>query len=248
MSCPCPMIPRASPICRTTRAARGQQVLRRPRRALVVTHRWIALTLGLLLVVVSTSGALIVYEPELLRASNAELFHATLDTALDDAPVGFSAAMDAVAGADPEFSAADASLEDGVYLVSSADGDGQTYFVDAGSGVVNGQNNLSGGVVGFLENLHDCALTCEEFAGYVSWLAGPSPLAGFTLFSEMNWGAMLLAVAGLALVFLAVSAPFSGGRVCASGATPFGSAGVGGATPGISTCTMSSASSPWYLC
>jgi hypothetical protein len=140
--------------------------------------RWIELTLGLLLVVVSTSGALIVYEPELLRASNAELFHTTLDTALDDAPAGLSAAMDAVTGADPEFSAADASLKDGVYLVSSADGDGQIYFVDAGSGVVNGQNNLYGGVVGFLENLHDCALTCEEFAGYVPWLAGPSPLAG----------------------------------------------------------------------
>jgi hypothetical protein len=51
-------------------------------------------------------------------------------------------------------------------------------FVDAGSGAVNGQNNLYGGVVGFLENLHDCALTCEEFAGYVPWLAAPSPLAG----------------------------------------------------------------------
>lgn len=184
------------------------QVPRKPRRALVLTHRWIALTLGLLVVVVSTSGALIVYEPEMLRASNAELFHTTLDTTLDGVPVGFSAAMDAVAGVDPEFSAADVSLKDGVYLVASAEGDGQTYFVDAGSGAVNGQNNLYGGVVGFLENLHDCALTCEEFAGYVPWLAAPSPLAGFAAFREMTWGAVLLAVAALALVFLAVSAPF----------------------------------------
>lgn len=105
---------------------------RRTRRALVLVHRWIALTLGLLLVVVSTSGALIVYEPEMLRASNAELFHTTLDTTLDGEPVGFVAAMDAVADVDPEFSAADMSLKDGVYLVASAEGDGATYFVDAG--------------------------------------------------------------------------------------------------------------------
>ena len=70
------------------------------------------------------------------------------------------------------------SLKDGVYLLASAEGDGQTYFVDAGSGAVNGRNNLYGGVVGFLENLHDCALTCEEFAGYTPWLAALRPLAG----------------------------------------------------------------------
>ena len=28
-----------------------------------------------------------------------------------------------------------------------------TYFVDAGTGVLNGRNNLYGGVVGFLENV-----------------------------------------------------------------------------------------------
>ena len=47
---------------------------RRLRRLLVVLHRWTALIFGLLLVVVSTSGALIVYEPELLRAGNAAMF------------------------------------------------------------------------------------------------------------------------------------------------------------------------------
>src|SRR5262245_41856244 len=109
---------------------------------------------------------MIVYEPELLRASNSELFHATQAAE----PVGFSAALDAVRAVDPDFSAADISLKDGVYLASSADGSGQTYFVDAGTGVVNGHNNLYGGVVGFLENLHDCALTCQEYAGYTPWL------------------------------------------------------------------------------
>jgi uncharacterized iron-regulated membrane protein len=174
------------------------------RSLLVVSHRWTALILGLLVVVVSTSGALIVYEPEILRASNSELFHTTAA----DRPVSFSEAVDAVARMDPEFGVADVSLKDGVYLLSSADGSGQTYFVDAGTGAVNGHNNLYGGVVGFLENLHDCALTCEEYAGYVPWLAAPSAIAGFPPFSEMTWGAVLLAIAALALVILAVTAPF----------------------------------------
>ena len=34
---------------------------------------------------------------------------------------------------DPEFGGVDVWLKDGVYLVASAEGDGQTYFVDAGS-------------------------------------------------------------------------------------------------------------------
>src|SRR5690242_1687468 len=110
-----------------------QQALRRVRRILVFGHRWIALALGLLVVAVSTSGALIVYEPELLRASNSELFHATETTE----PVNFRQALDAVRAADPDFNVADISLKDGVYLASSADGSGQTYFVDAGTGTVN---------------------------------------------------------------------------------------------------------------
>jgi uncharacterized iron-regulated membrane protein len=59
---------------------------------LVVSHRWTALVFGLLLVIVSTSGALIVYEPEMLRASNSELFRTTPA----DGPVTFSEAIDAV--------------------------------------------------------------------------------------------------------------------------------------------------------
>jgi len=185
-------------------AARRAPGVSTAKRFLVLSHRWTALIFGLLLVIVSTSGALIVYEPEMLRASNSELFASTQT----DRPVTFSDATDAVAAADPEFAAADVSLKDGVYLLSSAEGDGQTYFVDAGSGQVNGHNNLYGGVVGFLENLHDCALTCEEFAGYVPWLAAPSPLARFTPLREMSWGAVLLAVAAAGLVVLAVTAPF----------------------------------------
>ncbi|NMK76597.1 PepSY domain-containing protein, partial [Staphylococcus capitis] len=47
------------------------------RRALVLSHRWIGLICGLLVVIVSTSGALLVYQPELVRALHPEMFHST---------------------------------------------------------------------------------------------------------------------------------------------------------------------------
>ncbi len=52
-------------------------MLLRFKQLLVWVHRWTALVLGALLVVVSTSGALVVYAPELLRTGNAELFRHT---------------------------------------------------------------------------------------------------------------------------------------------------------------------------
>jgi uncharacterized iron-regulated membrane protein len=173
------------------------------KRLLVWSHRWTALVLGVLVVIVSTSGALVVYAPEMLRASNAELFHSTQAAQ----PADFNAAIEAVRRAEPEFEPAEIALKDGVFMLAGADSE-MTYFVDAGTGELNGRNNLYGGVVGFLENLHDCGLTCEGFAGYTPWLSSPSPLASLTPFAEMTWGAVLLAVAALALVFLAVSAPF----------------------------------------
>jgi uncharacterized iron-regulated membrane protein len=177
--------------------------LMRAKRILVWCHRWTALIIGLLIVVVSTSGALVVYAPELLRAGNAELFRSTPA----ERPIDFTAAIEKVQATDPDFEPAELALKDGVFMLTGSESE-MTYFVDAGTGALNGQNNLYGGVVGFLENLHDCALTCEGFAGYTPWLASPSPLAGLMPFAEMTWGAVLLAVAALALVFLAVTAPF----------------------------------------
>src|ERR1700761_6124628 len=135
------------------------------KRLLVWSHRWTALMLGVLVVIVSTSGALVVYAPEMLRASNAELFHSTQAAQ----PADFNAAIEAVRRAEPEFEPAEIALKDGVFMLAGADSE-MTYFVDAGTGELNGRNNLYGGVVGFLENLHDCGLTCEGFAGYTPWL------------------------------------------------------------------------------
>ena len=158
--------------------------------------------LGLLLVIVCTSGAILVYQPELLRATHSDLF-STTDTGHD---VGFSAAVAAVKSADPDFQTDYLALKDGVYNISSSGASAGTWFVDAGTGRVNGNGNLDGGILGFLVNLHDCGLSCEGYPGYIAWLAEPSPLATWGWFTaDMTWGAVLLGAMGILLVFLAIS-------------------------------------------
>src|SRR5262245_58503917 len=91
--------------------------LARAKRVLVWCHRWTALTLGLLLVIVSTSGALVVYAPEMLRASNAELFRSTPG----EGPIDFTAAIDTVRDQDPEFEPAEMALKDGVFMLTGSE-------------------------------------------------------------------------------------------------------------------------------
>ncbi len=56
---------------------RRRRVSLKFRRALVLTHRWIGLIGGLLVVIISTSGAILVYQPELVRALHPEIFRTT---------------------------------------------------------------------------------------------------------------------------------------------------------------------------
>ncbi|WP_235457150.1 PepSY-associated TM helix domain-containing protein [Williamsia sp. Leaf354] len=158
--------------------------------------------LGLVLVIICTTGASLVYAPELLKATNADLFHTTAT----DQPIGFDAAFSAVRTADPDFSTTYASVKDGVYVLYSDDPtSNEAYYVDAGTGNVNGHGDIYGGVIGFLINVHDCGLTCEAYPGYLPWLNERSAVAGFAASADMTWGAVVLGGAGLLLLVLAVS-------------------------------------------
>ncbi|WP_440713825.1 PepSY-associated TM helix domain-containing protein [Gordonia sp. FQ] len=192
---------RTRPASAPKRRTRKSPARKPVRRALILAHRWLSLVLGLVLVVICTSGALVVYEPEIDRATHAEQFHATDSPN----PVTFQQAIDAVHRADPGFAPAYVSEKGGVYILNSSDSSGGAYFVDAGTGRVNGRANLQHGPMGFLTNLHDCGLTCEGYTGYAAWLNRPSPVAGTTAFAGMTWGAVILALTGALLVFLAVS-------------------------------------------
>ncbi|MEU9808511.1 PepSY-associated TM helix domain-containing protein [Mycobacterium sp. NPDC050853] len=176
----------------------------RTRRALVLSHRWVGLICGLLVVIVSTSGALLVYQPELVRILHPEMFHTTPTAE----PAGFAQAIAEVQSRFPEIQIASASLKDGVYLLSASSGTHDTFFVDAGTGLFNGRVDLGAGMLGFLVNMHDCGFTCDDYSGYLPFLDQPTPLAHLSVFSGLSWGSALLAFAALILLLLVMPAPF----------------------------------------
>lgn len=164
------------------------------RRALIVSHRWSSLILGLLLVIQSTSGAVLLYHAELFRASHPSFYHHT-----DTPPVVTTAqAVDMVRTADPDFEVGWVGSDGGVIAVGNRDRTA-AYSVDPGTGRINEHASITGGALGLLQNLHNCAFGCFRYAGTVPAVNGRAPILDFT------WAALILSTLGLLLVLLAVS-------------------------------------------
>ncbi|MEU6563622.1 PepSY-associated TM helix domain-containing protein [Nocardia nova] len=187
-----------------TRSTARPAVRKRPRkpvrRALIVAHRWSALILGIVLVVQCTSGAALLYHTELFRASHSAFYRHTEGDALRNAngETDFDRALALVRAEDPGFAAGWVGVDDGVIVVGDADFT-EAYGIDPGTGRINDRIGLTGGVLGWLVNLHDCAFGCVRYPGAVPALNATVPLIGIT------WAATILGVMGLLLVVLAIS-------------------------------------------
>ena len=180
-------------------------------------HRWAALILGVLLVVITTSGSILLYKPEIFEFTHRDLFTSTVSAQQID----IATAVDIANKFDPDLKATGATLAQGVYVVSGADESGPAVFIDPGTGLVNGTGRDAGGFIGVLDNLHECALTCQDYPAYVAWMADTplgfladksfyngddnQPVPGWQSLSEMSIGNMILGSLGLLLFLLAVS-------------------------------------------
>lgn len=193
-------------------AGEGRPLRRRPgwrrrplRRATIWLHRWTSLVLGLVLLVVTTSGAALVYEPELSRALQPQAWAAP-------GPVALSVveALEVVDAYDPDFVVDVVNHAHGTYVAEHYE-TGRTVHVDPRDGAVLYDSARSaGGAVGralaFAANLHVCALSCEEYPGYQAWLAAEVPGSAWAGFeAPMSWGGLLLGTVAVLLLFLAVS-------------------------------------------
>ncbi|WP_375425078.1 PepSY-associated TM helix domain-containing protein [uncultured Friedmanniella sp.] len=176
---------------------------RRPvHRALVVSHRWTSLVLGLVLIAITTSGAAVLYEPEWQTWAHPALYTATPS----DQPMSLGAAYELVQREHPDFSPGTVNAFHGIYEVLSTDGEAHpgAWLVDPGRAAVTGFVNPQHGVMGFFVNLHECALTCGGYTGYVPFLGHEVPGLA-TLLPGATWGTLILALMGVLLVFLAIS-------------------------------------------
>ena len=110
-------------------------------------------------------------------------------------------AVGSLARAAPDFVPGDVIRTRGVYEIYDLEYVKSAY-VDPGTGRLNGISDRQSGVMGFIRNLHLCALSCEGYPGYIPFLAKPAPVLGN---EELTVGGLILAVVGLILVLLCIS-------------------------------------------
>lgn len=167
----------------------------------VRTHRWAALSLGLLFLIEATTGAVLLYGNDLARATHPRYYHVTPSAAamsMDDA-------LRLVRAEHPELEPVGVQrYQGGLYLVRG-DGNGRDQldaFVDPGARKINAIAPELPRLIQFMVNIHDCGLTCKGLPGYQEWMSTPLP----GLFGEkMTLSSYLLGALGVLLTFLAVS-------------------------------------------
>ncbi|WP_375486904.1 PepSY-associated TM helix domain-containing protein [uncultured Jatrophihabitans sp.] len=178
-------------------ALRGWWRRRPVHRGLVLLHRWPGLVLGLLLVVECTSGAVLLYDAEIFRATNGGLYRHTAAAS----PITPDRAVAVVKAAHPGFDAIWVAEDKGVLVVGDPAYHTQ-WFVDPGTGRINGHGSLDTGFMGLLVNLHDCAFSCEGYPGYQPWFDVEVWKAGPTFLDGITRGGLILGVVGLSLILL----------------------------------------------
>jgi uncharacterized iron-regulated membrane protein len=172
------------------------------RRTFEVTHRWLSFVLGLALLAVVVSGVVLVFEPEIHKWTNGNLYDAT-ET---DDPIPPEEALAVVERELPKFEPHDIVWNRGVWEIQDHDYLRQAH-VDPGTGELLGVGDRSGGVMGFMVNLHVCGLSCKEYPGYVPFLKEKVRHSFVPTFGNrgLTWGGLILGVTALLLIYLCLS-------------------------------------------
>lgn len=175
----------------------------RPRLLIAKAHRWASFALGLILLAVVVSGTVLLLEPEIEQVTHPSLY----DTDSGPREVGAREALAAVERELPAFNVTAASVISNRGAWEVMDEEEHVARVDDTTGELLGTVTRGGGVVGFLSNLHTCALGCEESPGYVPFLGKPAQIDGFdlSLGNEGTWGGFILGVSALLLTLLSLS-------------------------------------------
>lgn len=179
---------------------------RRPgpvRRGLTALHRWATLVLGVVLLAVTTCGVPLLYDAEIFRATNSDLYRPTASAD----PLTAGEALAKVREAHPGFVPGNVIPDEGIYLVTDPDLN-RLHAVDPGTGDITGSGHYYGGFQGFVENLHAFGLSNPAYPGYIPALGETIPSFGIAELEGMTYGAAIVGFSGLLLLFLAASGIF----------------------------------------
>lgn len=156
---------------------------------------------GLLLLMATLSGVILLYAPDLQKLFHPSLYDATPATQTISADRARAAAVAAF----PDLKVDRVVKNRGIWAVRGELAKGERpereVHVDPGTGNVLGVADPRGGVLGVLTNLHTCALGCDDYAGYWGAMAYEVKVFG----NELRVGELLIGLNGLALLLLALS-------------------------------------------
>ncbi|MGL5927476.1 MAG: PepSY-associated TM helix domain-containing protein [Dermatophilaceae bacterium] len=182
---------------------------RRVRRAVISVHRWSALVLGLVLVAITTSGVVMLYEPEWTRWVHSEAYAPSGERG----GIPLTETLSVLREHDAEFVPQSVYDAHGTHVATNYD-DGRTVTVDPATSRVladydsTERVNAADWAVGLMHNLHLCLLTCEDEPGYQAWLLTEVPGTSWAGLEEgvgLTVGGLILGVGALLLGFLALS-------------------------------------------
>jgi len=171
------------------------------RRADAATHRWLVLVLGLLVLVETTSGSILLYQQQLgLIYQNYSWTSPSHTATPSKHPMSLANSASIILNYHPKFDPLLAIVDSkGLYEVSGPARD-YSYVVDPGTGHIIGTTTLhQTRVLTFLSNLHACGLSCKGRPGYIGILDYNIPRVNLPV------GRVLLGIAAFALLYLCIS-------------------------------------------
>ncbi len=174
---------------------------RRARKVVEVTHRWTAFTLGLALLAIVLSGVVVTFGPEIHNAINGKEYSGT-ET---DDPIPVSEVLASLEAERPNYKPADVVYDDNTYSIYNSNYSKQAHF-DPATGEYLGVTSQDTGFMGFMRNMHFCAMSCKAYPGYVGFLNERVKDSFAPVFGNgaLTWGGLILAVTGLLLIFLSI--------------------------------------------
>lgn len=163
-----------------------------------VSHRWASLTLGLVLVVITTSGALLLLQGYLDGKDDHDAQHTATRS---DHPLTLGQGLTILQRRFPKQSFSYVTQDRGV--ISAITDDGTVASVDPGTGRVTGSYvSRPSGFFGVMAQLHDCFFTCDDYPWSSGWLTKPMPDLGIPGVEKLARGSFLLGVTAVLMFFL----------------------------------------------
>jgi uncharacterized iron-regulated membrane protein len=178
--------------------SRGRKRRWRVKPLWIRTHRWVSLVVGLMLIAECTSGAVVLFKQEIEDWIHPGRYQDTHSAS----PMSKIDALAMVQREHPEIGPHTVSEFSGAYIVTGGDGswNAPSAYVDPGARTINDIGHDTW-FTSFMINLHDCALACEGYPLYWSFMGKDVPWVG----GEHTVESFVLGGIAVLLLFLVIS-------------------------------------------